>query len=267
MAVDVDNLYKDRMSHDDLNRYRYLYFAAAFMNTVPAGFWAFFELMANKDAFNAVKREVSNIYERKENPEYDEGDNNSKYSTRNYLTLEELEEMECLDSVISETLRLRSTNKMLRVRYATEDFRVKLSLPVSKELHEFDVKKGTYFVSCPTLMHRDPDIFEDPLTFKWDRFMKGPDGKSPVFTKNGRRIHRPVDAFGGGATLCPGRRFARTEIKALIASLLVNYDVRFPDDKIPVAPIDHKTIVNSGMPLRDVEIEIRKKQRKCSVSS
>jgi len=216
-------------------------------------------MMANKNAFEAVKREIKNICERKLNAEYDEGENKSEYSTRKFFTLEELEEMECLDSIISETLRLRSTNKMLRVRHATEDFRIKLNMPLSKKLHQFDVKKGTYFISCPTLMHRDPEIFEDPITFKWDRFMRGPDGKPPVFSKNGRTILRPVDAFGGGATLCPGRRFARTEIKALIASIIINYDVRFPNKKIPVAPIDHKTIVNSGMPLHDVEVEICKK--------
>lgn len=258
MAIDVDNFYKDKMSHEDLTRYRYLYFAAAFMNTIPCGFWAFYEMLANKDALEAVKKEVLDIYARKSKLEYEEGDNETEYSAREYFTLMELEEMECMDSLITEALRLRSTSKMLRVRYATDDFKIKLNLPLSKEVHQFDVKKGTYFVSCPTMMHRDPEIFKDPLVFKWDRFLRGPDGRPPVFVKHGRKILRPVDAFGGGATMCPGRRFARAEVKALIATLLVNYDICFPFDEIPEAPIDNKTVVNSGMPRNDVNVNIRK---------
>jgi hypothetical protein len=32
--------------------------------------------------------------------------------------------------------------------------------------------------------------------------------------------------FGGGASLCPGRRFARNEIKALVAVLLLRFDMQ-----------------------------------------
>lgn len=202
VASEVDDFYSDKMSHEDMTRYRYLYFAAAFMNTVPAGFWTFYEMMANKDAFEAVKKEVLSIYERKSQagysaPEEEKGEIDSTYSTKEFFTLTELDEMEALDSIITEALRLRSTAKMLRVRYATDDFEIKLPLPFTQKVSQFNVKKGTYFISCPTLMHRDPEIFEDPMTFKWNRFMKDENGKTPVFKKNGKRILRPVDAFGG----------------------------------------------------------------------
>jgi len=262
MAVDVDNLYNEKMNHEDLTRYRYLYFAAAFMNTVPAGFWSFYEIMASKEAYNAVTKEIFEIASRKlqqYSTPNEEKKTDNPYSTMQYFTLDELDQLECLDSVITETLRLRSTNKMLRVRYATEDFEIKLNFPLSSQTHQFNVKKGTYFVSLPTVMHRDPEIFEDPLTFKWNRFMKSSNGKAPIFTKNGKRILRPVDAFGGGQTMCPGRKFARTEIKAVIVSLLLQYDVRFPEGKVPEPPIDHTTFVNSGMPLHEVDVEVCKK--------
>ena len=281
MAVEVDNLYNDKMNHEDLTRYRYLYFAAAFMNTVPAAFWSFYEMMANEEAFNAVRKEILDLYAMKSEPGYkpiekkgnetkeenaiDEDDGENKYSAKEYFTLAELDQMECLDSIITETLRLRSTNKMLRVRYAIDDFEIKLNLPITQKVHQFHVKKGTYFVSLPTVMHRDPEIFKDPLVFQWDRFRKDPQtGKLPVFSKNGKKIIRPVDAFGGGPTMCPGRRFARTEIKAVISSLIVHYDFRFPKNEsgafeVPAPPIDHVTFVNSGMPLHDVQIEIKDK--------
>lgn len=33
--------------------------------------------------------------------------------------------------------------------------------------------------------------------------------------------------FGGGVTFCPGRRFARNEVKTLVAVLLVNFRFEF----------------------------------------
>lgn len=63
--------------------------------------------------------------------------------------------------------------------------------------------------------------------------------------------------------MCPGRRFARTEIKAVICSLIVHYNMRWADsDNIPEPPIDHDTFVNAIMPLHDVKFEISKKQHK-----
>lgn len=64
--------------------------------------------------------------------------------------------------------------------------------------------------------------------------------------------------FGGGATLCPGRHFASTEITAFAALMILRFDVK---------PVKGKwirpTIDNAGMqatippPDTDVEVEFR----------
>ena len=244
------------MELDDIARFHYLFFVASYFNTIPAGFWAVFEMLRDPKAYEACRKEVFAAKIAKEKEIESTGD----ASNNKYFTLDDLEKMDVLESLIMEAMRLRSTTKTLRLRYANEDFHLKLPLPLSGKVAEFDVKKGTYFVSCPTLMHQDPDIFEDPLTFKFDRFAKNADGKSPVFTKNGKRIHRPVDAFGGGLTMCPGRKFATAAIKSVIVDLILNYDLRFPDEKIPDPPLDKWGIVNTGMPVHDVVFEFRKRK-------
>jgi len=247
----------EKMNIDDIARFHYLFFVASYFNTIPAGFWAIFEMLRDPRALKACINEVNNAKAVKKKMV---SESKVDLDKTNFFTLNELENMDILNSLITEAMRLRSTTKMLRLRYSNEDFRLKLPLPLSGKSKEFNVKKGTYFISCPTLMHHDPEIFSDPMEFKYFRFAKDADGKFPVFSKNGKRIHNPVDAFGGGLTMCPGRKFAVTEIKSLICTLLLNYDLRWPDGEVPEPPVDTWGIVNTGMPSHDVEFEFRKKR-------
>lgn len=44
--------------------------------------------------------------------------------------------------------------------------------------------------------------------------------------------------FGGGYSLCPGRRFARNEVKTAVVFLLTRFQVKFAteDEKAPAHP-------------------------------
>jgi len=112
------------------------------------------------------------------------------------------------------------------------------------------------------LSHTDEEIFVDAKTFKWDRFLPLPDGSLPKFYKNGMQIRNPVNPFGGGPTLCPGRKFAKAEIKAIIAVMLVEYDIRFADDLVPSPPKLRNPMYlrSNGTPASDVLIEIQKRR-------
>ncbi len=49
--------------------------------------------------------------------------------------------------------------------------------------------------------------------------------------------------FGLGVTTCPGRRFARQEIKAVIIYILRRYKLSFPSDKKqPIPPFDYSRL-------------------------
>lgn len=125
-----------------------------------------------------------------------------------------------------------------------------------EQQNSFFVKKNTMILCSNTLIHRDEDIFQDATTFKWNRFAPGPNDEMPVFRKNGRTIVRPVNPFGGGSSICPGRRYALAEIKAMVAMVLVHNDIRFKDNIVVPAPAIRHGFVSNGNPDGDVTIEI-----------
>lgn len=240
---------------DDLSRFDYLVFAASFINAIPTTFWVVYHLLADEAAYSAIEEEVLGIY----SSTLDQKSScNDKVSFMDHSwTIMDLEKMIKMESILDETLRLRSTTLTTRTRVAVEDFNLKLV--VDGETKIYPIKKGTAVFSFPTLTHRDEEIFKDAMTFKWDRFLPGPDGKPPVFTKNGEVLRRPIDAFGGGPTMCPGRRFAKMEIKAIVATLLLSFEIRFAGGTLADPPPmkDLGTGFSLGMPDADVSIELR----------
>lgn len=74
----------------------------------------------------------------------------------------------------------------------------------------------------------DPEIFESPAEYRFDRFVSSSDGSPPVFTKNGREID-PLKAFVGGTRLCPGRKFITYQIKAYFALLFDKFEIKLKD--------------------------------------
>ena len=107
-------------------------------------------------------------------------------------------------------------------------------------------------------MHADARIWGDSVSeFCPERFLNGPNGQvsSPGPKHDGsnenKERQKPVHpaafrAFGGGATLCPGRHFAQAEILGFVAMVLLRFDlvstaaggtVQIPGKKDDVLPI------------------------------
>src|SRR5579863_3972503 len=70
-------------------------------------------------------------------------------------------------------------------------------------------------------MLHDPEIFPEPERFYPERW----------FSKNVPAF--PIQAFGFGARLCPGRLFARRSIWANIAGILAAFDITPTEDGPP----------------------------------
>lgn len=121
--------------------------------------------------------------------------------------------MKLLDSVIKETQRVAPILLASMQRTATAD--IKLSTG--------DVIPKGAILACSMSNHHDPDTYEDPLTFKGDRFLswRGTDQDSAAnLVSTG-----PASlGFGHGKHACPGRFFAASEIKISLCHLLVKYD-------------------------------------------
>ena len=82
----------------------------------------------------------------------------------------------------------------------------------------YTVPKGTATFYSPYLSHRDPTVFEDPLTFDPDRWdpARGEERPHP----------RVLVGFGAGPRICLGKAFALMQLRVMIHTLLSRYDIR-----------------------------------------
>ena len=104
---------------------------------------------------------------------------------------------EYLDAVIKETMRLRPAFP-LTARLATEPF----------ELPGLTIPSGTMVVPYITLVHRRPELYTDPLTFRPERFLD---------TRAGTYTWIP---FGGGPRRCIGAAFSMAEARIVLRTIL-----------------------------------------------
>lgn len=114
-----------------------------------------------------------------------------------------LMEMEYLDSVINESLRLYPiASRLERVAKA------------SVEINGLVIPKGMVVLVPTWPMHRDPEIWPEPEKFKPERFSKkNKDNIDPY-------IYMP---FGSGPRNCIGMRFALVVIKLAVVEILQRY--------------------------------------------
>jgi cytochrome P450 len=89
--------------------------------------------------------------------------------------------------------------------------------------------RGTYITMPSVPVSRDPNIFSEPQQFDGLRFYeKRSSTKSEANRHQFATIGPDSLAFGFGKTACPGRFFAGAQIKAVLAKILLNYDISFP---------------------------------------
>ncbi len=132
--------------------------------------------------------------------------------------------MHQLDSAISEVMRLTSLSIIAR----RVDAPTELALASGAVLR---LAPGDEVCVYPRAVHLDAEIYADPYTFRYDRFLTV-DGPK-YFTKAGQRVQFPLLPFGAGASMCPGRFFARNEFKIIVATLLSSFDVELTSSAMP----------------------------------
>jgi cytochrome P450 family 135 len=113
---------------------------------------------------------------------------------------------EYADAVVKETMRLRPTiSIVLR----------KLQEPM--EIGGRLLPAGVTVAPCIYLMHRRPDIYPDPHSFRPERFMEGQGGTYSWIP------------FGGGVRRCLGASFAQLEMRIVLQTLARTLDLRAAD--------------------------------------
>lgn len=137
-------------------------------------------------------------------------------------------------------------------RVATDDIELQASGGIR-------IPKGTY-VAVSAHNMRDESIYAQPEEFDAYRFINR--AKDPELAKScGFTAATPEHmAFGFGKTACPGRVYVALELKIILAHILMKYDFRLPDGKIP-------TIFNNGFDtITDVMAQLEIRRRKEEVN-
>ncbi|MEU0137200.1 cytochrome P450 [Streptomyces sp. NPDC006296] len=117
------------------------------------------------------------------------------------VTVEDLSRLPRLDRVVRETLRLHHTGWLVTRRTVTPT-----------RLGDWSIPAGTELAYCQHALHRDPELFPDPLTFDPDRWLD--DAQVGAFTPGA------FLPFGAGKHKCIGDRFALTELVTAIATIV-----------------------------------------------
>lgn len=231
----------ESLSSDDKAAHHFAILWASVGNTGPGLFWCVYYLLRHQEALQAVKREIQEVMSQdglEFNPDKDL-----------FLSREQVDRLLCLGSAISESLRLSTMS--MNVRVAQEDFVLRLdSQP------PWSVRKGDIIAMFPQSVHLDPEIYEDPKSFRFDRYLE--DGQEKTdFYKNGQKLKYYLMPFGSGATMCPGRYIAINEIKQFVCLLLLYFDVELEDERDTVRPDYARAGLGIMQPLDEVRFRYR----------
>ncbi|XP_063779832.1 cytochrome P450 7A1 [Pseudophryne corroboree] len=216
-------------------------------NTLPATFWCVYYLLRCPKAMKAATEEIKESLEKaSQNVSLDD----NKYI---FLNRHELDDMPVLGSIIKESMRLSSAS--LNIRVAKENFVLKL-----EDNGSYNIRKDDIVALYPQTVHLDPEIYEDPLTFKYDRYLDENRKENTSFYLKGKKLKYYYMPFGSGKTICPGRQFAVHEIKQLLTLLISYFELELVDKNVKSPPLDQSRAgLGILQPTHDVDFRYRLK--------
>jgi cytochrome P450 len=135
------------------------------------------------------------------------------------LDIPTLVSLPLLQSIFQETLRLYTD--VLVTRTILED----MTLP-NEGKGNILMKKGSVVIAPSWLGHYDGEVWGSDThrydTFYAERFLTTNAQGKKTFTMNG--TNGKLFPFGGGKSMCPGRVFAKQEVFASVALILLNFE-------------------------------------------
>ncbi|OWR46405.1 cytochrome P450 CYP4L4 [Danaus plexippus plexippus] len=127
-------------------------------------------------------------------------------------TYSEVQQMKYLDCVIRESLRIFPSVPLIE-RMITED----------SQVGELRIPKNTSVIINILELQRHPDLYEDPMEFRPERFE----------TMNAKNAFSWI-AFSAGPRNCIGQKFAMLELKATLASIVQKFRILPADSAEPI---------------------------------
>lgn len=169
----------------------FVFFAAGFETSSSTQAFALYELATNPHCQTKLREEIKTVLEKH--------DNN--------LTYDAVMEMEYLDKVVDETLRLYPVFPILP-RVCVKDYKV--------EGTDVTIEKNTQVIVSNMGIQRDPEYWPNPNQFDPERFSKEEKAKRP---------HIAYMPFGEGQRICVGKRFGLLQTKIGLITTVRNYEI------------------------------------------
>lgn len=123
--------------------------------------------------------------------------------------------------------------------------------------NQYLLKKGMVIQMPMAVMHSDPSAWgADVRDFRPRRFMKQQEAAKEF--KQNLTAYRP---FGGGASLCPGRHFVTFETMALVAFMVLRFDIRPLDGQWRIPRQKQESLAtNVFPPEEDMKVRVTRRQ-------
>ncbi|TFY55831.1 hypothetical protein EVJ58_g8000 [Rhodofomes roseus] len=160
--------------------------------------------------------------------------------------------MRLVDSFLKEVGRVTGMGAIAMNRKALRDFTF---------LDGTFIPKGTFVAAAARPIHWDGEHYANPEAFDPWRFATMSNRNS----KTGEQLVNTNDhylLFGHGRHACPGRFFAATLLKLMLAHVVATYDVKFADNMDAHAVPPPTWVSLSMVPNRSAEVLFRERRSK-----
>lgn len=213
-------------------------------NAGPAAFWLLGFLLSHPEAMEAVKSEIRGLSTRR--------DTSFQQPLNNPL---EAHSTPVFDSVLSETLRLTAA-VMIRREVVQDKI---LDMANGQRYH---LRRGDRVCLFPFLSPQmDPQIHQEPQTFKYDRFLNEDMTVKDEFYKNGKKLKYYSLPWGAGKNSCVGKEFALSTIKRFVFLTLTHLDLELCDPEAKLPPVNPSRY-GFGMLQPDGDLQVRYKLKR-----
>lgn len=209
---------------------------AVLFNLVPAGFWLLLYICSSPSLLGDIRAEIQ------ENATTKKGEEEAA----DQLNASLLSQCRLLLATYHEVLRIVGSG-------VTTNLVVLEDTVVTLAQKDYVLKKGGIVQIPANVIHSDPSIWgADALEFNPRRFIDRP----KLATSSAFRT------FGGGASRCPGQRFAQTQVLAFVAVMVMSYDISPRNDDTAtwtLPEMDTTKLPGLFKPIRDVKVRIKRR--------
>ncbi|KAI3731294.1 hypothetical protein L1987_62482 [Smallanthus sonchifolius] len=193
----LDRLHENGFSNDRINQYVTELFVAGTNTTTTALIRAMAEIVNNKDVMTKIEEKMK------------------REINLGKIELSQLSKLPYLQACAKESLRLHPPVPFLLPRRAVE----------TCEVMNYTIPKNASIFVNVWAIGRDPNVWDDPLSFKPERFLA-----SNLDFKGQNYEFLP---FGSGRRIFPGLPLGSRSMEFIIASLIHEFDWVLPNNEVP----------------------------------